>query len=123
MFDNSRTVKLWHHKCVRDLPTPDLGDVDITHVLHALSDPVRLEIVRLLSAGPELHCALIAETIGADLQKSTLSHHYGTLREAGLTRARYEGSRKYLSLRAGEVDARFPGLLAAVLATAPAARA
>ena len=107
---------------MRDLPQPDLDDVDITNVLHALSDPVRLDIVRLLASGSELHCAEIAGTIGADLQKSTLSHHYGTLREAGLTHARYEGSRKYLSLRTTEVDARFPGLLASVLQPVAAPR-
>lgn len=105
------------HQGVRDLPHPDPADIDITHVLHALSDPVRLAIVRALAGGAELHCAQIAETVGADLQKSTLSHHYGTLREAGLTRARYEGSRKYLSLRAVEIDETFPGLLDSVLRT------
>ena len=101
------------------MPHPDVADVDVTNVLHALSDPVRLAVVRALFESPsaEMHCAQIAEEIGADLGKSTMSHHYGTLREAGLTRARYEGQRKYISLRTSEIDARFPGLLNAILAS------
>jgi len=107
-------MQAWHHGCVRDHPNPDLADVEMTQVMHALSDPVRLQIVRALAA-EEMHCAQIAIAIDADLGKSTLSHHYAALREAGITTARYEGQRKHLSLRRAELDQRFPGLLDAVL--------
>jgi hypothetical protein len=40
------------------------------------------------------------------------------LREAGLTHTRAEGTHRHVSLRREEVDARFPGLLGAVLVAA-----
>jgi DNA-binding transcriptional ArsR family regulator len=45
-----------------------------------------------------------------------MSHHLRVLREAGLTRTRVEGTRRYVSLRREDLQARFPGLLEAVLA-------
>jgi DNA-binding transcriptional ArsR family regulator len=80
-------------------------------VLHALSDPVRLEIVRTLAEGAELACGALE----APVSKSTLSHHLKVLRDAGLTRTRAVGVHRCVSLRAGDVEARFPGLLGCVL--------
>jgi DNA-binding transcriptional ArsR family regulator len=45
-----------------------------------------------------------------------MSHHYRVLREAGVTWTEVEGRTRYVSLRRGDLDARFPGLLDAVLA-------
>ena len=39
---------------MRIIPHPELEQLHLTDVLHALSDPVRLEIVRLLGAHDEL---------------------------------------------------------------------
>ena len=86
-------------------------DMRLPNVLHALSDPVRLEIVRLLAAVDEQPC----KGLEVSVAKSTLSHHLKVLREAGLTRTRVEGARRLVSLRAAEVDKRFPGLLESVL--------
>jgi DNA-binding transcriptional ArsR family regulator len=95
-----------------DLHHPDLGEIELPAVLHALSDPQRLQIVRELaaSAGPR-PCGSIA----LGVSKSTRTHHFRVLREAGLIEQRREGTARLSSLRREEVDARFPGLLGAVL--------
>jgi DNA-binding transcriptional ArsR family regulator len=56
------------------------------------------------------------------LSKATLSHHFRVLREAGLVRTRLDGRKRLLSLRIDDLDARFPGLLHAVLAAKRSAR-
>ena len=80
-------------------------------MLHALSDPARLAIVRSLAKGDECTCG----TFDLGLSKPTLSHHFRVLREAGVVRTRPEGRKRMLSLRDDELEARFPGLLDAVL--------
>jgi DNA-binding transcriptional ArsR family regulator len=97
-----------------DEPT-DLSSVDVLTVLQALSEPVRLEIVRQLMACPgdgELTCGQIEIPVG----KSTATHHFKTLRTAGIITERGEGTRKFVRLRRDELDNRFPGLLDLVLA-------
>jgi DNA-binding transcriptional ArsR family regulator len=98
---------------------PDLAAVDGMAVLQALSDPVRLEIVRQLAAcdaSGELKCGEIRLAV----TKSTASHHFKTLVSAGIIGEREAGTRKYLWLRRAELDRRFPGLVDSVLrATTP----
>jgi DNA-binding transcriptional ArsR family regulator len=89
---------------------PDMTGVTLAQVLSALGDPVRLQIVRVLSDGAEHLRADFPRTVG----DSTLSHHMKTLREAGVVFSRPEGTRCFVSLRT-ELDDRFPGLLHAVL--------
>jgi DNA-binding transcriptional ArsR family regulator len=91
---------------------PPLAIVD---VLAALSDPVRLEIVRVLAAAEGERCC--AE-IHLPVSKSTGSHHYKVLREAGVIDTREEGTRHYQRLRRAELDAAFPGLLDSVVRAA-----
>jgi DNA-binding transcriptional ArsR family regulator len=93
------------------LTHPPADALELPAVLHALSDPVRLDIVRQLDAGGECRCGSVAAPVG----KSTLSHHFKMLREAGLTETRAEGTTRIVSLRRAELDERFPGLLDAVL--------
>lgn len=102
------------------LPHPATDDLQLSSVLFALSDPARLEIVRELVDGP-LSMAECCAT-NPDLPKSTKSHLMKVLREAGLVRNEPDGRRRIVSLRKGELDAVFPGLLDAVLAS-DAARA
>jgi DNA-binding transcriptional ArsR family regulator len=82
-------------------------------VLHALSDPQRLRIVLQLAerTGP-CPCG----SFGLDVTKSTLTHHFRVLREAGVVSQAVVGTSKLNTLRRGDLDARFPGLLDAVLA-------
>jgi DNA-binding transcriptional ArsR family regulator len=78
--------------------------------MQALSDPVRVGIVRrLLEAGEggEFAC----KEFPMRLSKATRSHHFQILRDAGLIRTRVEGTRCMTSLRRDEVQKRFPGLL------------
>ena len=93
------------------LDEPDLADVPVLTVLQALADETRLEIVRELAGGAERVCG----TFAPQLSKATRSHHFKVLREAGLTRTRVEGTRKYVRLRADELRERYPGLLESVL--------
>ena len=59
-------------------------------------------------------------TFDLSAAKSTLSHHLKTLREAGVTQTRLEGMQRFLSLRRHDLEARFPGLLDAVIQAASA---
>jgi DNA-binding transcriptional ArsR family regulator len=95
-----------------DIAEPKTETLEMHRVLHALSDPVRLEVVRQLDTDAECRCGAFTE-IG--VSKSTLSHHLKTLREAGLTRTRPSGTTRYVSLRRADLDDRFPGLLDAIL--------
>ena len=95
---------------------PDLGGVSLAAMMAALSDPVRVAIVRELACRGEATCG--AFDVG--VSKATRSHHFKVLREAGLTRTRAEGTHRYVTLRRDEVDGRFPGLLGAVLSAAEA---
>lgn len=96
---------------MRNYAHPDLADVSIEHLLHALSDPVRLDIVRQLARDGEASCA----ALDGGRPKSSMSHHFRVLRSAGLVHTRIAGVQHMNTLRREEVDARFPGLLRAVL--------
>ncbi len=99
-----------------DLFEPETDALDLTTVLQALGDPVRLQIVRTLAGCDEQTCGSFDLGVG----KATRSHHFRVLREAGVTRTRVEGTHRHVSLRREDLDARFPGLLGAVLAPATA---
>jgi DNA-binding transcriptional ArsR family regulator len=99
----------------RELPHPELSDVELPAVLFALSDPARLELVRQLAAAGPLTVAQ-CQANGPDVPKSTFSHHLKTLREAGLVRNEPSGRQRTVTLRRDEIEKRFPGLLDAVLA-------
>jgi DNA-binding transcriptional ArsR family regulator len=100
---------------IDDVAQPAREDLDLTTVLGALADPARLATVRTLGAAREESCTRLLEESRLDCSKSTMSHHLRVLREAGLTRTRVEGTRRYVSLRREDLQARFPGLLEAVL--------
>jgi DNA-binding transcriptional ArsR family regulator len=100
----------------RQLPQPHLDELDLVSVLHALSDPMRLEIVReLADAGDGRPCG----SFDVPVTKSTLTHHFRVLREAGVLAQRHDGTTKLCTLRAADLEARFPGLLHAVLSATP----
>ena len=93
-------------------PTGD--QMQLATVMAALSDPVRVTIVRALAAQGEFACG----TLQLGVSPATRSHHFRVLREAGITNTRASGTHRYVSLRREELDERFPGLLDAVLAAA-----
>ncbi len=90
---------------------PDAQDLQLSRVMAALSDPLRLAIVRRLAELGEMPCSGVSDMAA----KSKLSYHYRILREAGVTRTRIVGTARLLSLRRDDLDARFPGLLDVVL--------
>ena len=89
---------------------PHVDEMTLAAVMAALSDPMRVAIVRQLAAEGERTCG----TFDLGISKATRSHHFRVLREAGITHTRAEGTHRHVSLRRDDVDARFPGLLDAV---------
>jgi DNA-binding transcriptional ArsR family regulator len=99
----------------RDLPHPARAEIRLEAVLHALSDPMRLQIVRELAAErDELTCS----HFDLPVTKSTTTHHFRVLREAGVIRQVYRGTAKMNGLRREDLDDLFPGLLDSLLAAA-----
>ncbi|NYT84016.1 ArsR/SmtB family transcription factor [Pollutimonas harenae] len=90
---------------------PEPGDFIMERVLYALSDPVRLGIVRHLARVPEASC----NELGNGRPKSSMSHHFRVLRDAGLVRSYSVGTTHMNSLRLDDMESRYPGLLNAVL--------
>jgi DNA-binding transcriptional ArsR family regulator len=91
---------------------PVRDEIDLGAVLHALSDPVRLKIVACLAAE---QCAQTTGSFDVPVSKSTCTHHFRVLREAGVIRQHQVGTARMNSLRMDDLDARFPGLLETVL--------
>ncbi|MFD0693132.1 ArsR/SmtB family transcription factor [Paenibacillus sp. GCM10027628] len=96
---------------MRTLYHPDLNEMKLTTVLYALSDQIRLDIIKHLDENGEKYCASLVMPIPS----STLSHHYKVLRESGVTATRLEGTQRFISIRYDDLNTRFPGLLPAIL--------
>jgi DNA-binding transcriptional ArsR family regulator len=90
---------------------PAVGDLDLASVLHALSDPVRLQILAKLADGNEHTCG----SFNLPVTKSTSSHHFRVLREAGVLSTRTEGKNRFNRLERDRLEECFPGLIDAVL--------
>jgi DNA-binding transcriptional ArsR family regulator len=97
---------------------PSREQIRLPLVLDCLSDPIRLAIVCTLAKteheGGELRCGDFHAFGG----KSNLAYHFARLREAGLVLTRLVGTARYMRLRRADLDARFPGLLDAIIASA-----
>lgn len=102
---------MWQATATGDLGTPP-AVADITTLLHALGDPVRLELVRALAAAEE---PILCGGFHVAVTKSTLSYHFRILRDAGIIQQTSEGVRKLTTLRRRELDVAYPGLLDSVL--------
>jgi DNA-binding transcriptional ArsR family regulator len=100
----------------RTLTHPPATDLELTQVLHALSDPVRLEIVRELAA--DRGCSRRCGEITLPVTKSTSTHHFRVLRESGVIEQTREGTARINRLRREDLEQRFPGLLDSVLRSA-----
>jgi len=122
MYDDRRTIlgavmsdtRLQSGAPLRTAGQPERGELELAAVLHALSDPVRLQIVGGLSDGAERACG----SFGLPVTKSTCTHHFRVLREAGVIHQRQDGTSRLNSLRRDDLEARFPGLLDTVLRAA-----
>jgi DNA-binding transcriptional ArsR family regulator len=96
---------------------PRRDEIELAPVLHALSDPVRLRIVAALARGDGEHTC---GSFDVPVTKSTCTHHFKVLREAGVIHQRQEGTARLNALRRDDLEARFPGLLETVLQAASA---
>jgi DNA-binding transcriptional ArsR family regulator len=95
-----------------DIAHPSREELELGAVLHALTDPVRLKMVAALAgAESEYTCG----AFDVPVTKSTCTHHFKVLREAGVIRQRHEGTTRLNTLRREDLDARFPGLLETIL--------
>jgi DNA-binding transcriptional ArsR family regulator len=97
------------------LPHPDTEQIAFANVLTALGDETRLAIIGYLARNEEN-----AMTCGQFLDlgsKTSLSYHLAKLREAGVVHVRPDGTRRLVTLRRDDLDARFPGFLDSIIAT------
>jgi DNA-binding transcriptional ArsR family regulator len=97
---------------------PSREQIELPMVLDCLSDPIRLAIVYQLAhwerVSSELRCGDFSG-LGA---KSNLAYHFAKLRECGLMQTRVVGTSRFMRLRREDLEARFPGLLDAVIHSA-----
>jgi len=96
---------------MRPFKHPAASELSLERVLYALSDSIRLDIVRHLA---RVEAATCGELDGGR-PKSTVSHHFKVLREAGLVFTKNNGTNHINSLRRADIESRFPGLLTAIL--------
>ncbi|HEY9374346.1 ArsR/SmtB family transcription factor [Streptomyces sp.] len=101
----------------RTLAHPARDEIRLEGVLHALSDPIRLRIVREMARAD---AALSCSHFVLPVTKSTTTHHFRVLRESGVIQQDYRGTAKMSGLRRADLDALFPGLLDGLLAAAAA---
>lgn len=100
---------------MRPFKHPSLNEFALERVLYALSDPLRLDIVRHLQRVGEASCG----ELDGGRPKSSVSHHFRVLRDAGLIYTHNVGTTHINVLRRDDLQARFPGLLSAILAQRP----
>ncbi|MFF3158509.1 ArsR/SmtB family transcription factor [Streptomyces sp. NPDC057910] len=99
----------------RELAHPAREEIRLEGILHALSDPMRMRVVRsLATTEDELSCSHFVLPV----TKSTTTHHFRVLRESGVIQQVYRGTAKMNGLRRADLDALFPGLLDSILEAA-----
>lgn len=101
---------------MREVYHPVTEQLDLATVLNALSDPVRLKLLKKIVEKTEITCSDCSAC--SAMKKNALSHHFRILRESGVIRVRIDGKNRYLSLRLEDLERRFPGLITAILANA-----
>jgi DNA-binding transcriptional ArsR family regulator len=101
---------------MRPLFHPSIDDVRLEAILHALSDPVRVQIFSQIAGNDcALTCSAFSSVNQRVIPKSSLSQHFKILRDAGLIRSERQGVEMRNTSRCVEVQDRFPGLLPAIL--------
>jgi DNA-binding transcriptional ArsR family regulator len=104
-------------QATEEIAHPRRAEIELGAVLHALSDPVRLKIVAALAASDG---APTCGSFDVPVSKSTCTHHFKVLRDAGVIRQQPDGTARLNTLRRDDLEARFPGLLATILQAASA---
>ncbi|QWA13026.1 helix-turn-helix transcriptional regulator [Sodalis ligni] len=96
---------------MRPFKHPTADEFVLERVLYALSDPLRLDIVRRLALQGEASCG----ELDGGRPKSSVSHHFRVLRDAGLVHTQNVGTTHMNQLRREDMQTRFPGLLDVIL--------
>jgi DNA-binding transcriptional ArsR family regulator len=114
-------IEFWneiqYNKNMRTQYQPTVNEIRLSSILHALSDPHRLQVVKSLHEQVENTCTAIF--LGHGIPKSTLTHHLKVLRESGLAQVRVDGTKNYYSLRLDDLENLFPGLMPSLLQISP----
>jgi DNA-binding transcriptional ArsR family regulator len=101
---------------MRPLFHPPIEAVRLEAILHALSDPVRVQIcLEIAGAECPLTCQAFSSVNDRTIPKSSLSQHFKVLREAGLIRSERQGVEMRNTSRCDEIEGHFPGLVAAII--------
>jgi DNA-binding transcriptional ArsR family regulator len=101
---------------MKPLVHPALEDVTVEGILHALSDPTRVEIfAKMADSNGSANCSSFLTVGQKAVPKSTLSQHFKVLRDAGLVRSERIGVEMQNISRCAEIETRFPGLLPAII--------
>ncbi len=88
--------------------------LDLSDVLDALSDQTRRRILLRLAVAD--FCCSSFSDLGP---KTRLAYHFARLERSGLIGVTKSGRRRILSLQREQIEARFPGVLPAVLQNTP----
>ncbi len=108
------TVILCKAGDMKNLSHPAKEDISVFAILYALSEPLRFGIIEQLANGEELTCG--GFKLSCSKGKSTMTHHFKVLRDAGLIYTRVDGREHYTSLRRKDIEERFPHLIDTLIA-------
>lgn len=104
---------------VRPLLHPHPEEISLQGILYALADPERLALFGRICRSNDIPVSCTG-CAPADMPRSSLSRHMQILREAGLVASERRGSELVNLPRTSEIEARYPGLLAPILAAGAA---
>lgn len=95
---------------------PSINDVTVEGILHAFSDPVRLQIfIDIAKAECPKTCSTYSRVKGKQIAKSTLSQHFKILREAGLIHSERVGVEMHNKTRCAELRERFGPMIMTIV--------
>src|SRR5260370_3037605 len=101
---------------MRPLYHPAVGDITVEGILHAFSDPVRVQIYAEIERSEcSQICSNFLQLGNRTLPKSTLSQHFRILREAGLIRSERKGVELHNTTRCEELKQRFGDMVRAII--------
>lgn len=86
-----------------------LSDVMDSRFFKSLSEPVRIEIMKILIVNEELDVNALSEKLPQD--RSVISRHLSGMSEVGLLKFRKEGRHLYYSIDSEEVIKKFEHIL------------
>ena len=101
---------------MRPIHNPEIKDIKVGAILHALANPVRVQIFMEISEGscPQ-SCSNFLQVKNKKMPKSTLSNHFRILREAGLIKSEKKGLELHNTSRCKELKVKFGSLITKIL--------